>query len=143
MTSSILNMLLVEDEEADAELFRRSLLDEAPDCGFEWVRDGESALSFLRKEPPHESAFTPDLIFLDWGLPRLSGLDVLKIIKHDPKVKTIPVIVYSGTRAPEDVRQAYEYHASAFLTKQMELDQLVRTHRTLREFWLNLAVLPE
>ncbi|MFK8001533.1 MAG: response regulator [Polyangiales bacterium] len=136
-------MLLVEDEEADAELFRSSLHKEAPDCGFEWVRDGESALSFLRKEDAYQSAFTPDLIFLDWGLPRLSGLDVLKIIKHDSRVKTIPVIVYSGTRAPEDVRQAYEYHASAFLTKQMELDQLVRVHRTLREFWLNLAILPE
>ncbi len=137
-----LSLLLVDDDEADANALEESLSRESPHCSVRWVQDGEKALAYLRKEGEHFGAPDPDLILLDWGLPRLSGLDVLKIVKHDPELRGIPVIVYSGSRSPDDVRAAYANQASAFIQKPLALDRLVETHRLLRDFWLEVATLP-
>ena len=131
-------ILLVEDEEAHAEIIRRNL----EDCDFTshlvHVEDGQFALDYLYQRngfrPPAEVR-RPDIILLDWNLPKLSGLEVLKTIKTDPLLKRIPVIILTTSSAEADISAAYEYHANSFLMKPMDYANFHQMLETLCAYW--------
>jgi CheY-like chemotaxis protein len=86
----------------------------------------------------------PKLILLDLGLPRMSGFDVLEAVRShpNPRVRRTPVVVLTTSRAPNDVRRAYELCANAFVAKPVELEEFIALIGELRTWWLQRVELP-
>lgn len=141
-SSEIIDILLVEDNNADIQLMVEILKEGKIPNDFHVVTDGEAALAYIRKEPPYERASSPGIIFLDLNLPKKSGHEVLHEIKSDPKLRRIPVVVMSSSEDEEDVAAAYDNHANCFITKPADLDQYMNVVNTVRAFWLATVRLP-
>ncbi len=107
------------------------------------VGDGGDALTYLRAEPPHAAATIPDLVVLDLRLPRMGGLDALKAMKSDKKLRRVPVIVLSGSDAAEDLLRAYTLNAACYLTKPSDVDEFERLMEALNHFFLAVVKLPQ
>jgi CheY-like chemotaxis protein len=137
-------LLVVEDSESDIELLREALSDAEPDVALDVVRHGEDALSFLRREGEFSAAAAPDLVVLDLNLPRMGGFEVLRALREDvdPRLRRLPVVVFTTSATATDVDKAYDLHASSFVTKPTAFEHYLDTVRAFREFWLRVARLP-
>jgi chemotaxis family two-component system response regulator Rcp1 len=137
-------LLVVEDSESDIELLREALADSEPAIELDVVRHGEDALSFLRREGEFEAAARPDLVVLDLNLPRMGGFEVLSALREDvdPRLRRLPVIVFTTSATTTDVDRAYDLHASSFVTKPTAFEHYLDAVRAFREFWLRVARLP-
>jgi chemotaxis family two-component system response regulator Rcp1 len=137
-------LLVVEDSESDIELLREALADSEPNVELDIVRHGEDALSFLRREGEFQAAARPDLVVLDLNLPRLGGFEVLRALREDvdPRLRRLPVVVFTTSSTSSDVDRAYDLHASSFVTKPTVFEHYLDTVRAFREFWLRVARLP-
>ena len=133
-------VLLVEDAEVHVAFAKLAFEREGLDEQLRVVRDGESALRLLDDDPDRP----PRLILLDLGLPRMSGFDVLEAVRgHDsPRVRRTPIVVLTTSRAPGDVRRAYELCANTFVSKPLDLDEFVALIGELNAWWLQRAELP-
>ena len=134
------DVLLVEDADIHVEFTRVAFEREGLGDVLEVARDGETAMSVLddRRDRP------PRLILLDLKLPGMSGFDVLSGIRSHPSaaVRRTPVVVLTTSRAPADVRRAYELCANSFLRKPLELDEFAEMIAAVREWWLSRVELP-
>jgi CheY-like chemotaxis protein len=137
-------LLVVEDSESDIELLREALADSEPNVELDIVRHGEDALSFLRREGEFQAAARPDLVVLDLNLPRMGGFEVLRALREDvdPRLRRLPVVVFTTSSTSSDVDRAYDLHASSFVTKPTAFEHYLDTVRAFREFWLRVARLP-
>lgn len=135
-------ILLVEDNPGDVRLTTEALRESGVDHEVSAVCDGVEALAFLRREGRFPQAPRPDLVLLDLNLPRKDGREVLAEIKQDPRLRRIPVVVLTTSRAESDVARCYDLHANCVLTKPLEFEQFVRTIESLSNFWLSAATLP-
>ncbi len=106
------------------------------------VTDGEQALDFLFRRGKFVDAPQPALVLLDLNLPKKNGREVLEIIKSDPGLRRIPVIVMTTSQLERDVHNAYDNHANAFITKPLDFDTLVKVIASIEEFWFDIARLP-
>lgn len=106
------------------------------------VEDGVEALALLRGEGKHAGAARPDLILLDLNLPGMDGRDVLRALKQDPGLQTIPVVLLTTSSAEGDVVRSYRLHANAFVTKPLEMDAFIRLLQGIEDFWFGVARLP-
>ncbi|GLY15376.1 two-component system response regulator [Kineosporia sp. NBRC 101677] len=105
--------------------------------------DGQAALEFLRREGPHTGAPRPDLILLDLNMPRLDGREALTAIKAEERLRAIPVVVFTTSDAESDVLASYHRHASAFVTKPLDLDKLEAVVEQINHFYTGVStVLP-
>ncbi len=137
-----INVLLIEDSPADVRLTKETLKEEKMRLTLHVVSDGVEALHFLRKEGKFQEAVRPDLVLLDLNLPKKDGREVLKEIKSDDDLKTIPIVVLTVSKAEEDVFRAYNLHANCYITKPIDLDQFSIVVRSIKEFWLTIVKLP-
>jgi chemotaxis family two-component system response regulator Rcp1 len=137
-------LLVVEDSESDIELLREAMADAEPQVTLDVVRHGEDALSFLRREGEFEGAAHPDLVVLDLNLPRMGGFEVLRALREDvdPRLRRLPVVVFTTSASAPDIDKAYDLHASSFVTKPTAFGTYLETVRAFREFWLRVARLP-
>jgi CheY-like chemotaxis protein len=135
-------ILLVDDDPADADLVQEALRESAVPSQVNVVPDGTEALAYLRGQGPYAAAILPDLILLDLKMPRKSGLDVLAEIKADEALRRIPVILLTRSDAPEDILKAYDLQASCYITKPQDLEEFQRVMNTLKEFCLTIVKLP-
>jgi two-component system, chemotaxis family, response regulator Rcp1 len=135
-------LMLVEDSPADIRLAQEVLREAAFPHILQIARDGEQALRMLRKHAEYSSLPEPDLILLDLNLPRKDGREVLREIKQDNKLRHIPVLVLSTSRADSDVLACYHAHANCYLTKPVDLAEFGRLAQLIREFWLGVVQLP-
>jgi chemotaxis family two-component system response regulator Rcp1 len=144
MAAELRRLLVVEDSESDVELLREALSDSEPRVALDIVRHGEDALAFLRGEGAFAGAVHPDLVVLDLNLPRMGGFEVLKALREDvdPRLRRLPVVVFTTSSAQSDVENAYELHASSFVTKPTAFEHYLDAVRAFREFWLRVARLP-
>ena len=125
------DILLVEDDPADALLIRDALLERDPNQVISRVEDGMAALQRLNDPAfPH-----PDLIMMDLNMPRMNGHELLEVLKRDAVLRLIPVVVLSTSEAPEDVVGAYSRHANAYIAKPMNLDDFVHAVRSIDTFF--------
>ena len=90
---------------------------------------------FLRQEAPYIEAAQPDMVILDLNLPVKSGYEVLEEVKQDPKLKYLPVVVFTTTADPQEVSRCYELGASAYLVKPSELEQYLDVVKLTVVFW--------
>jgi len=106
------------------------------------VKDGVEAMEFLRGEGRFKAAPRPDIILLDLNLPRKDGREVLQEIKSDEKLKRIPVVVLTTSKAEEDVLRTYNLHANCYVTKPVDLEKFMVVVKTIDSFWLTVVTLP-
>lgn len=134
-----LNLLLVEDNAGHAELVMRNLRKhEIPNNVFH-VKDGEEAINYLHNKEEFEDKnkySRPDIILLDLRLPKIDGLEVLKNIKEDNKLKKIPVVILTTSNAVNDVEKAYELNANSYLVKPIDYTDFNNLLTTFGFYWL-------
>lgn len=138
-------ILLVEDDPGDQELTRRALQEDVVKTDLHIVSDGEEALKYLLREEPYtdpEESPLPDLILLDLNMPKLDGREVLKKIKEEPHLRTIPVVVLTTSQQETDIVKSYVIGCSSYITKPVELADFMNTIRNLGTYWFELVTLP-
>jgi two-component system, chemotaxis family, response regulator Rcp1 len=118
-----IEILLMEDNEAEVRLTREAFKDEKVLNNMNVVGDGVEALAYLSKRGKYLSAPGPDIILLDINLPKKDGREVLAEIKADEKLKRIPVVVLSTSRAEEDILKSYDLHANCYISKPVDIHQ--------------------
>jgi CheY-like chemotaxis protein len=132
------DILLVEDDSADAMLIEEALLQRGASRSIVQVQDGIAALEYLR-DPARR---TPDLIVLDLNMPRMNGRELLAVLKGDENFKVIPVVVLTTSGSPDDVATAYRSHTNAYITKPVNLDDFVHAVQSIDAFFLDTATPP-
>ncbi|OAQ52684.1 chemotaxis protein CheY [Natrinema mahii] len=135
-------ILLVEDNPGDVRLTKEAFKQGRIENDLYVVSDGTEALDFLSRRGEYADAPRPDLILLDLNLPGKDGEAVLEDLKVDPKLRSIPVIVLTSSRAEEDIVRSYELHANAYLTKPVDPDEFIETVRAFEKFWFSVVRLP-
>ncbi|MFC1403842.1 MULTISPECIES: response regulator [Streptacidiphilus] len=129
------DILLVEDDAADAMLIEEALLGHGLARNLHKAVDGVAALEHLRTP----GVDRPDLIVMDLNMPRMNGLELLAVLKADEQLKVIPVVVLTTSSAPQDIAGAYRSHANAFITKPVTLDEFAQAVRSIDAFFLDTA----
>ena len=132
-------ILIVDDNPGDIGLAREALEEGELSSSLHIARDGIDALAFLRREEPYTDAPRPDLIVLDFNMPRMSGIEALAIIKSDPALLRIPVVVLTTSQAEQDLAEIYDRHANCCIVKPVDVDQYIDAIRSLENFWLTVA----
>jgi two-component system, chemotaxis family, response regulator Rcp1 len=134
-------ILLVEDSVADAKLFGLALEESGSTSEVMRAEDGDDALrkltAILNGDLPR-----PDVVVLDINLPRANGFDVLRRIKGDPDLRTLPVVIFSTSRAEVDVAAAYACGASSYVVKPVDLHRFMDVVRSIEAYWTATVRLP-
>ena len=138
----LFEVLLVEDNPADVRLTQEALNETKLPYRMHVAIDGVEALHFLRREGAYTDAPRPQLILLDWNLPKMDGREVLGDIKQDAALREIPVVVLTTSRAEIDIARAYDLHANCFITKPVNVFQFFDVISAVEQFWLKTATLP-
>ncbi|TBX70322.1 response regulator [Flavobacterium silvisoli] len=133
------HILLVEDNEGDIILTLDAFEESKVKTKISVVKNGQDALDFLYKKEAFSQAERPDLILMDINIPIFNGHDVLKIIKEDETLKTIPVIMLTTSSNQKDINKAYENHTNSYVTKPIEMEDFLKAILKIEEFWLQLS----
>jgi CheY-like chemotaxis protein len=139
---SNLQILVVDDDDADALLISEALGSAERQATVERVADGQEALDYLRRKGRFASAHRPDLILLDLNMPRMDGRETLAAIKTDEDLKAIPVVILTTSGATPDIISSYQHRANAYVTKPFGLDDFEATVRQIDRFYREVATLP-
>jgi len=137
-----LEILVVDDDDADALMIEEALEGTEPRSAVRRVADGREALDYLRREGRFADAHRPDLILLDLNMPRMDGRETLEAIKTDEQFKAIPVVILTTSGATPDIVSSYQHRANAYVTKPFGLDDFESTVRQIDRFYREVAVLP-
>ncbi|MEY9929826.1 CheY-like chemotaxis protein [Catenulispora sp. GP43] len=132
------DILLVEDDEADALLIQDALEQFGDERTVTHIEDGVAALAHLRTP----GRVRPDLIVMDLNMPRMNGHELLKILKTDSILRTVPVVVLTTSSLSTDIEAAYANHANAYVTKPVTLDEFTHAVQSIDEFFLRTATTP-
>lgn len=135
-------ILLVEDNPADVRLMQEGVKEAKVPTRLHAVMDGRTALDFLYRRGTYHAAPRPDLILLDLNLPGIDGHVVLKHVKSDPALHTIPIVILTSSEAESDVVRSYEEHANCFIPKPIDFDGLLQVMHSVQDFWFTVVKLP-
>jgi len=138
-----INVLLVEDSPGDVRLTQEAFRDADRLIHVHVAEDGVEAMAFLRREGIHAHAPRPDIILLDLNLPKMDGREVLAQIKEDDDLKTIPTVILTTSDAEADIFRSYELQANCYLSKPVQLDVFETLVKSINDFWLTKAKLPQ
>ncbi len=138
-------ILLVEDNMNDAEMALRAFKKSNFSNKIVHVQDGAEALDFIYARGQFsglEGQNRPKLILLDLKLPKVSGLEVLKVIKTDPVTKIIPVVVLTSSKEEKDMIESYQLGVNSYLVKPVNFEKFVESIKDIGLYWLLLNQLP-
>jgi len=144
MTAGTKWILLAEDDVNDAHLTKRALLETNAAPEIVVARDGAEALDCLY----HRGSFSskplerPCVVLLDLKMPKVNGLEVLRAIKTDPSLRTIPVVMLTSSRQERDVAESYDLGANAYVVKPVSFAEFRDSLRQVGSFWAVLNELP-
>ena len=139
-------ILLIEDNPNDAELAMRALKKNNLANNVIRVCDGEEALDYIFARGPFKSdkrLNLPKLILLDLKLPKVDGLELLKIIKADPVTKLIPVVVLTSSAEESDMIESYRLGVNSYIVKPVDFDKFIESVRNIGFYWLLLNQQPD
>ncbi len=139
----MLDILLVEDNHGDVEMTRRALNRAMPSVRVSVANDGTQALEFLNREGKYDGAVTPDLILLDINMPRMDGKQFLGVVKTSPAFKAIPVVMFTSSESPSDIRECYERYANGYVVKPFDGLQYAEALRQVVCYWGGISELPQ
>jgi CheY-like chemotaxis protein len=138
----MIDILLVDDDEGDVLLAKRALQNGKIVNFMHVAKDGVEAMAFLGQTGKYADAPRPDLILLDLNMPRKDGREVLSEIKHDPHLRSIPVVVLTTSDSDLDIAKMYDLHANCFVTKPVDLEQFTKIVKEIKHFWFSVVKLP-
>lgn len=133
--------MLVEDNKGDIRLTQEALKESELKIHLDVVTDGEQALHFLNDKNRVDSNELPHIILLDLNLPKKSGMEVLKEVKNNETLKTIPVIVLTTSDAESDISKAYALHANCYILKPVDFDDFAKVVKLVETYWFNTVQL--
>jgi CheY-like chemotaxis protein len=133
-------ILLAEDNANDADLVQRALTANHSTTEVVLATDGSVALDCLHRRGAFASrgGGPPALVLLDLKMPKVDGLDVLRQVKNDDLLKTIPIVVLTSSREEQDLTRSYQLGANAYVVKPVEFRQFVATLHGLSSFWMTI-----
>jgi CheY-like chemotaxis protein len=141
-----IEVLLVEDNETDAELTIRALKRKNLANNLVWVKDGEEALEFIfatGRYSEREMLDLPKLVLLDLRMPKVDGMEVLRKIKADERTNKIPIVVLTSSKEDEDIVESYNLGVNSYVSKPVEFEEFTQAVSTLGLYWMLLNKSPE
>lgn len=132
-------ILIADDDEDDRFLVKSALDDCQIPCTVQYVQNGVEVMNYL--ENNHENQ-KPSLILLDLNMPKKDGREALKEIKSHPKLRSVPVIILTTSKAIEDINLCYGLGANGYIVKPNSFSELADTLKILTKFWLDVVTLP-
>ena len=136
-------ILLVEDNAGDVFLTKKAFARAKISNTIHVAKDGEVAMDMLNKKGEYEDLATPDLVLLDINLPKKDGKQVLQEMKNDERLRRIPVIVLTSSKAERDVLKTYDMHANSFIVKPINLEKFHEVVMAIEGFWFTVVMLPK
>jgi len=134
-----IGVLLIEDNEADAEMTIRALKKHSLANRILHLKDGVQALDFLFAEGEYSGRRvenTPKIILLDLKMPKVNGKEVLKKIKSDPRTNKIPIVILTSSKEDLDIQQCYDFGANGYVVKPVEFDLFHKVISELGAYWM-------
>ena len=135
-------ILLVDDNPDDIMIAKRAFAKAQIHNKVYVTEDGEKAIQFLRKEGKYKDVPTSGLVILDLNMPKVDGFEVLKTIKSDEKLKSIPIIVLTSSSRSEDIERAYKLGCNSFIVKPASFEDFIEAVMEIKRYWLTLSKLP-
>jgi CheY-like chemotaxis protein len=135
------SLLLIEDDPNDVALFRRAARKAGLSVEIHEAEDGDAAVRFLETRAAQsvdETAGIPWIVLLDLKMPRKSGLELLEWLRRQPRLRHLPVIIFTSSRESSDIARAYELGANSYLVKPVSFDQLKEMVRDVHHYWLEM-----
>lgn len=144
--SKSITILIAEDDSEDRMLVKEALEESRLMNNIKFVENGEELPDYLKQRGRFEDKElypTPGLILLDLNMPKKDGREALKEIKSDPRLRYIPIVVLTTSKAEEDILKTYDLGVSSFITKPVTFNSLVDVMRTLSKYWFEIVELPQ
>ncbi len=137
-------ILLVEDNPADAELTMRALKKRKLANNLVWVQDGEEALDFIycRGRYTGRTNGTPKLILLDLKLPKVDGIEVLRTLKADARTRTVPVVMLTSSQEERDIVESYQLGVNSYIVKPVDFDKFLEMVSQVGLYWSLMNKVP-
>jgi CheY-like chemotaxis protein len=138
-------ILMAEDDADDRMMAKRALSENWVANPLVMVNNGEELMDYLNQKGKYsdpETSPRPCFILLDLNMPRMDGREALKAIKADEKLKSIPVVIMTTSKAEEDILASYNVGANSYITKPFTFEGLVKVVKALKDYWLEIVELP-
>ena len=138
-------IVMADDDAEDRMLAKKALAKARLANDLHLVNDGSELMDYLHQHREYSSgpgSPLPALILLDLNMPKMDGREALREIKGDPRLRRIPVVVLTTSRAQEDIYRTYDLGANSFVTKPVTFDGLVELMRDLDRYWFEIVELP-
>ncbi len=137
-----MRLLLVEDNDDEALITQTVFRRQGVPVAIERVSDGNSCLTYLRRENPFEQAIKPDIVLLDLNMPGMDGRQVMAAIASDDRLRYLPVVVFTTSSSPEDVLEMYRMRCNSYIVKPIDLGSLEKTAARIVDYWTQASTLP-
>jgi CheY-like chemotaxis protein len=140
-----ITILMADDDADDRRLTKEALEESRLANAIRFVEDGEELLDYLRHQGRFkalEEAPRPGLILLDLNMPKLDGRAALKMLKSDPELRQIPVVILTTSKADEDIYRSYDLGVNSYIVKPVTFEALVDILQTLEKYWIEIVELP-
>jgi CheY-like chemotaxis protein len=138
----MIDVLLVEDDLADVLMVEEALTGFSVPTRLHVASDGVEATAFLRREGMHARAPRPAFVLLDLNMPRKDGFEVLSDMKNDEVLRVIPIVVFTTSNQPQQIRRSYVARANAYVVKPMDVDDFARVVREIEVFYGQITARP-
>ena len=145
MNKRPLNIVVAENDEDDRALVKFAFAECKLSNTVYFVEDGEQLLDYLYHRGSYQDTINsvrPDLILLDLDMPRINGHEALREIKTDPKLRSIPVVIFTTSKSTRDINSTYSMGANSFIVKPVTYDGLIQVMNVLAEYWSEVTELP-
>ncbi len=138
-------ILMADDDDDDFMLTKKALKESKLLNELIRVEDGEELIDYLKQRGKYEGADTkrPGVILLDLNMPRMDGREALREIKSDENLRDIPVVVFTTSKAEEDIYKTYQLGVNSFITKPVTFENLTKVMRALGNYWFEIVELPK
>lgn len=143
--NNVVDILLVEDRAEDAELALMALKKYNLVNSVEWVKDGEEAIEFIFAEGRYSHRNIndkPKVILLDLKMPKVDGIEVLRRVRTDDRVKHTPIVILTTSKEERDIVNAYNLNVNAYILKPVEFSGFVEAIKSIGLFWVLLNQRP-
>jgi CheY-like chemotaxis protein len=137
-----ITIIIADDDPEDRMLAEDALKESRLVNDIRFVEDGEELLEYLQQRGRYaepDSAPRPGMILLDLNMPRMDGREALKLIKGDPELRRIPVVVLTTSKAEEDIYRSYDLGVNSFIIKPVTFESLVNIMRVLERYWFEIV----
>ncbi|HET8884453.1 MAG TPA: response regulator [Candidatus Saccharimonadales bacterium] len=140
-----ITILMADDDDDDFLLTKKALVESKLLNTLIRVKDGEELLDYLHARGSYEKTATvrPGVILLDLNMPKMDGREALKAIKSDPELRDIPIVIFTTSKAEEDIYKSYQLGSNSFITKPVTFDNLIKVMTTLGMYWFEIVELPQ